>query len=222
MTLADLVAKSYLKASGKRSTLTNADDKWLKLRDIANSYIEIWQETLDVDWKSLYNPKYTPGVVTATDTFTLDGTVRKVSDERDDPVQVISADGSSIYNYAVVPADTLKRYDANAMVCAQIGSTLVFRSPFSATSPLIGCTIYVPIYKFASTLTTDTDVVPVDIPQWLVLMTAAEYIRNDVTKQAFYPNLVQEANAIMQRMMENNDAQVNDVFVPPMRLSRTW
>lgn len=221
MTLSELVSAVVLKATGKTSTLAAGDAKWEKIRQIANQYISQWQNTTGVDWASLYERARVIGTVSATDAFDLDDDIRQLSHQRGDVVQLVQSDGQ-VFDYDIVHADKLKTYDESARVCAKIGRQLVFRVPFTASSAAFGASIQVPIYTFADSLTTANDEVPVDIPQWLVLMTAAEYVRNDITKQNQYPNLVAEANALLDRMVDDNDGQVNDVPIQWSPRGRSW
>lgn len=221
MTLAELVAKAYVTATGKLSTLTAADTKYQKLVAIANNQIDLWQNTPNVDWNSLYDKTYSLGTVTATDTFTLGDDVRKISDALGDYVQIKTADGNTT-NFDVVSADSLKRYVNGSRVCAQIGRSLVFPQAFTASDPLYGGTIYAPIYRYAEPLVNASDDVPVDIAQWLVLMTAAEYVRNDNTKLNQYPNLVRQANDLLTRMIDDNDGQMTEAYMSWSAATRSW
>lgn len=220
MILSELVPAVILKATGKVTALTPTDTKYQKVLGIANFYIQSWSNTKNVDWLSLYNRKTNIGTVTGTDTFALPNTLRKISDTSGDFVQVIN--GTNVANYNVVPAEKLGLYDEGSNVCAQIKRDLVFRTAFSADSPLYGATIYVPGYEYAQGLANDTDTVPVDIPEWLVLVTAAEYIRNDITKQNQYPNIIAEANEMLERMIDDNDAQINTAYFPWKPQGRSW
>ncbi len=223
MTLAELVAQVYIKATGKVSTLTSTDTKYQKILAIANQFISQWENTTGVDWSSLYEREHSIGTISATATYDLDDDIRKLSDTRGDYVQIASAtDDDNRVHYDIVPADTLSRYGSGSKVCAQIGRTLVFRDAFTSDSPVYGGTIYAPIYLYAEPLASANDEVPVDIPQWLVIMTAAEYVRNDATKQNQYPNLVAEAGALLDRMIDDNDAQVNEAYIPFSPLGRSW
>lgn len=229
MTLAELVAAVVLKATGKVSSLTNADTKWNKIKQIANYYINSWQEEPGVDWSSLYDPEHAIATVTNTDTFALPSTVRKLSDTVGDVVRIHHADGVTSTDFAIVEADKLKGYydgpnkeSPLGNVCAQVGANLVFNRVFDSSHPAFGGSIKAPVYTFATELDADSDVVPVDIPNWLVLVTAAEYVRNDITRQNQYPNLINEANSLMQRMKENNEAQVSEVIRPYSVLGQTW
>lgn len=229
MTVAELVPMVLLKAKGKVSSLTNSDSAWIKILAIANMYIRQWADEPGVDWNSLYNPALSLGTVTNTDTYPIPSTVRKLSDRHGDVVRIDRIDGVGYDDYELVPADTLKRYYAGqnkeygyGKYAAQIGSNLVFNYKFATTSPMFGGTIYAPIYTYPAQLVNDTDVVPVDIPMWLVLMSAAEFVRNDVTKVSSYPTLVAEANDLMVRMKDDNDAAVEEIELSPVGLGRTW
>lgn len=210
MTTSEFVQACVLKATGKVSTLVSTDSKWLKIVGIANRQIKKWER--EADWNSLYDPDYSIGTVTATDEFELDDEIRKISDNADDPVRIIHTD-DSYTDYQVVNAERLKYY-STGNYCAQIGRTLKFNSAFTSTDAEYGGTIQVPVYLYAETLTTAGSEVPVDDPEWLICMTAGEYIRNDVTKQNQYPNLVAEANAILEVMKEDNDGQIVEVSRP--------
>lgn len=227
MTTQEFVNAVILKATGKRTILATTDTKFIKILAIANGYIDQWQNEKDVDWNSLYTPDLSFGTVTATDTFAIPATVRKISDARTDTVRVVWTDGVSYTDYDVVPADTLKRYP-NSHVCAQIGSNLRFEHAFTADDPEFGGDIQVPVYTFVSTLVSgtpgagETGTVPVDIPAWLVLSTAAEYVRNDITKQNQYGNLVNEANQLMERMKDDNEGQISEPDMPWGAAGQTW
>lgn len=222
MTTSELVQSVYLKAAGKIPTFTSGSAKWLKIVAIANGYIDSWQNEPGVDWYSLYAPSYSIGTATATDTFELDDDVRKISDGREDPVRIIHTDGTNFTDYAVVPGNQLRTTYSQGAYCAQIGKTLVFNKPFASTDAQFGGTIYVPMYGYAEHIVGDNDDVPVDDPQWLVIMCAAEYVRNDIVKQNQYPNLIGEANNLMVSMKDANDAQINSVATPWRPAGADW
>lgn len=206
------VQATILRATGKASTLVSTDTKWVKIVGIANRLIRVWERA--ADWNSLYDPKYSGGTVTATDTFELDSDIRKLSDTYGDPVRIVSAtDSTQKWDYTVVNAERLKQY-SEGQYCAQIGRNLVFNREFEATDPQFGGTIELPVYLHATELKTVSTQIPVDDPEWLICMAAAEYVRNDITKQGQYPNLVQEANSYLDQMMDENDGQIAEPYAP--------
>lgn len=221
MTLAQLVADVSYKSTGKVNAYTTGSVKWLKTIAIANQYIRQWAQEYGTDWSSLYDPAFSLGTVTATDTFAIPATVLKLSDKDGDFVRINYSNGVGYTDYTIVPHDDLKMYYAGqtkqspfGFYCAQIGSNLVFNHAFVSTDQEFGGTIKVPVYNSPTELSADADVVPVDIPMWLVLMVSAEIVRNDVTRSGQYPNLINEANSLMARMRENNDAQLDTVYMP--------
>lgn len=229
MTTSEFVAATLLKATGKTSTAVEGDTKWTKVLGIGNFNIDSWQNEPDVDWNSLYDPLFSIGTVTNTDTFELDDEIRKLSDTEGDVVRIYHTDGTGYTDYDIVPADTLKRYyygqnkeNPDGFYCAQIGRNLVFNHKFISTDPQFGGTIYAPIYNYADHLVNSGDEVPVDIPNWLVTISAAEYVRNDITRQGQYPNLINEANQLMTRMKDDNEAQVEQINRPWGPMGATW
>lgn len=210
LTVADLIAASLLKATGKVSTLTPTDSNWLKLLAIANYYKNSWANESGVDWVSLYVPAISCGTVTATDTFNLDPTINKISQQEGDAVRINYATGTNFSDFALISPERLKEYNTNNYV-AKVGAALKFNRTFKTTDAEFGGTINVPAYTIPDDMVLSTDVVPVDDPGWLVTITAAEFVRTDLTRQNQYPNLVSEANELMKGMIDNNNPQVTTI-----------
>jgi hypothetical protein len=175
-------------------------------------YTDVWQKEPDVEWTSLYDFFSLASTVTATDTFALPATVRKVSQQRGDTVKIIHTDSNET-EYVLIPADRLQEYKYDKAV-AVVGNNLVFSSAFTADSPEFGGTIVVPAYGYATFPDDDTDDITVDDPNWLVVICAAEFVRNDLTRQNQYPNLVAEANQLMQKMKENTGNYIDELYRP--------
>lgn len=221
MTLSDFIAQSYLRATGTVSTLTSSDSDWTKLLQLANIFQTQWAKEPGVDWVSLYSPAVSCGTITATDTFNLDSSIYKISQGEDDAIRIDWTDGTHYTDYTLVSPERLKYYTTGNYV-AKIGSTLKFNKTFAATDKEFGGTIHVPAYTLPSDLANSSDVVMVDIPDWLVTRCAAEYVRNDLVKQNQYPNLIAEANELMKKMIENNNAQLETVTLRPTATARTF
>lgn len=212
MTTAELVALCSLKATGKLPTFASGSTKWLKIVAIANFYIDQWAREPGIDWNSLYTPAELLGNITATDTFTLPDELRKLSQQEGDSVR-ITVSTTQFLDYDVIDADRLREYRSGQYV-AQIGRTIKFNTAFKTTDTAFGKPLTVPGYLSPDHLLGDNDDVPVDDPNWLVLITAAEYIRNDITRQNQYPNLINEANEAMKRMRDDNEGQDSTVYRP--------
>lgn len=229
MTTSEYVASTILKATGEVSTAANGDAEWNKVLGIGNFYLNTWASEPGVDWDSLYTPEYSLGTVSATSTYDLDDEIIKISDQAGDIVRIDHTDGVGYSVYQIVNANQLKRYyegnkaTSHGNVCAQVGRTLVFNKVFAATDPEFGGAITVPIYVAPEPLVNESDTVPVDDPNWLVVIAAAEYVRNDITLQQQYPNLITEANQLMQDMKNKNDtAQLQEIVRGPAGDGAGW
>lgn len=224
MTITQAVAKIYLRATGKTTTLTTGT-KYDRIVGLMDYYQSEWANEPEIDWNSLYDPAFSLGTVTATDSFDIDtSTVRKLSAREGDSVRIVHSDGDQYTDYALVDANKLKDYSYGVdkesplgFYCARIGDQLVFNHEFTSDDTQYGGEIFIPAYTFPDAITSDnadTDEVVVDNPNWLVTMVAAEYCRNDITRRQRYPELLAEANTIMGRMKDDNDGQIDTVDTP--------
>lgn len=224
MTITEAVAAVFLRATGKTNTLTTGT-KYERIIELLNFYQRKWSRENDTDWYSLYDPAFSLGTVTATDSFDIDtSSIRKISQREGDPIRILWDDGEGYTDYDLVEPDQLKDYYSgqdkeNPMgnVCARIGNQLVFNHTFTTTDSEYGGEITVPCFTFADEITSDNpdaDEVQVDDPDWLVVQCAAEYVRNDITRRTRYPELQTEANAIMERMKDDQDGQITKVDTP--------
>ena len=220
MTGTEAIAGVYLKATGKTATLTSGS-KYTKIIGLLGYYQRRWAREPNVDWNSLYDPAVSIGTVTATDTFELDtSTIRKISDREGDVVRIVWSDGVGYTDFDVVSIDALRekslgasRENRSGNYCARNGGSLVFNHTFESDDSEFGGEIFVPCYIFPNELDADTltEDVQVDDPDWLITRAAAEYVRTDLTRANQYPNLIAEANEIMERMKDDNEAQVTEV-----------
>lgn len=223
MTITEAAQAVYLRGTGKSTAPPTA--KYNQIIGLLDFYQRRWAREPGIDWVSLYNPSFSLGPVTNTDTYDVDtSSVRKLSNFEGDVIRIMWTDGQGYSDYDVVPADTLKEYfygqnkeNPIGKVCAQIGTTLVFNHIFTTNDPEFGGDIQIPIYAFPDAIDNsnpDSDEIQVDDPDWLVVRCAAEFVRNDITRQQHYPELVAESNEIMGRMKDDNDFQIDVVDTP--------
>lgn len=116
-------------------------------------------------------------------------------------------------DYSTVSHDRLKEYSTGNYV-AKVGSNVKFSKEFETTDPQYGGEILVPVYEYPDTFSGDSDVIDIPHPNWLVLMTAADRVKNDVTRKDLRADLVAQANDAMQSMREDNDSQTTDATRP--------
>jgi hypothetical protein len=215
MTITEFINDAYLKATGKTPAPTTGA-KYTRLVALGNYYQRRWAREPNVDWNSLYDPAYSLGTVTATDTFDLDTTtVRKLSDRLGDSIRIVHTDNVGYTDYDIIDHTSLKehsygvtRTSTGGYYATRIGNNLIFNTSFTSSSPQFGGEILIPAYLFPEPITSenpDDDEVQVDDPDWLVTRVAAEYVRNDITRRQRYPELLAEANEIMQRMIDDNE-----------------
>lgn len=222
MNITDAIAATYLKATGKTTTVPAA--KKSQIIGLLNFYQRNWSKEKDVDWASLYDPSFSIGTVTATDRFDLDtSTVRKLSDLEGDTVTILHTDGVGYTEYDILPANKLKgkyfgpqKTSYTGHYCARIGSELVFNHKFTTDDAEFGGDIQVPCYTYAVDIVSTAldDDVQVDDADWLVTRAAAEYVRNDITRRQRYPELLTEANEMMDRMKDDQEGQITEINMP--------
>jgi hypothetical protein len=218
LTTDEFVAATILKATGELSTVSFGDSDYRKCVQLGNINIDKWAK--ETDWNSLYDPGFDCGSITATDTFDLDDTIRAISSEPGDYVQIVKTDGN-VVNYQTVPANELKRY-SSGNYCARVSETLVFNKAFTSDDAEYGGTLKVPAYLYAEHLVGKNDDVPVDDPNWLVAMTAADWTQTDLTLAQNRNDFLAEANDLMVAMQRNNSAQVSTINTPPIVDVRSW
>jgi len=179
--------------------------------------IDAWAK--EADWTSLYET-VPIGTISTTDTYDLDDSIRVISRNPDDFIQIVT--DTTTINYTLVDPSELKRYQ-NGKYCAKVGSSLKFNKAFTADDPEYGGTINVPAYTFADHLVKATDTVPIDDPNWLVQKTAADWVLTDITQKVNYDPLLAAANDLMAAMLKNNSPQRSVMPLRPVTTNmRSW
>jgi hypothetical protein len=222
VTLATLISRAYLLATGKATAPASGTNKYLKIIALANVCQDMWQNEPDVDWDSLYLKVSLSGTVTATDTFALSASVREISHRDGDYIEIVKTDGQSSYFLLVRADELLEQQRSGNRVVARVGSNLVFSSAFVATDPEFGGTIKVPCYTNVSDLSSEASIIQVDNPLWLCYMVAAEYCRTDITLNYRTDDLVSRANQVMEDMKQAQESNISYPIKAPIGISRSW
>ena len=209
MNVTQLIAKSNLAANGKATTLAASSPRYVQFLAIANMLQDDWLSEPGIQWNSRYE-RLSLGTITS-DRVSLDEDIYEFSKREDDYITIVSpTDPKSLAYFSLVSADELRRYQ-NTTTCAIIGDELVFAKTFLTDDSYYGGEVIVPVIMKLDPLVNPNDEVLVDDPNWLAYMTAAERVRNTVTKIGQYPALVQKANNLMVKMREKNDGQINTI-----------
>src|SRR3990167_2410031 len=95
MTFATLLTRAWLLANDDLVPPTSGTMDYDMVLNIANIYIDRWQNEPGVNWASLYARTNLSATVTATDTFALPGSLRKLSQRKCDYVVITRLVGMS-------------------------------------------------------------------------------------------------------------------------------
>ena len=219
MTTNNFVSLVLLKATGELSQATFGDEDYTKVLTLGNANIDRWAK--EDEWNSLYDPGVSCGTISATDSFDLDDSIREISRNENDYIQIVCSDGS-VSLYTTVPASDLQRYNSGNF-CARIGRTLRFNRKFVSSDREYGGTLRVPAYLYAEHLSRANDEVPVDDPNWLVAMTAADMVQSDNTLSQNRDDFLAEAVDLMTAMQRANRPQRDSVARSPLMPDlRSW
>jgi len=209
----EFVQRAYLRATNKPTAPSSGTKKYNQLIGYGEYLVENWLTERGTEWESTFDYRSFSGTVGASDTFAFPTAIRKISTQEGNYVRILHSDGETETEYELVPASRLYEY-RYANVCAVVGRSLMFPQAFTATDAQFGGTIVAPSYGFVTFPDNDDDDIAVDDPNWLVVMAAAEFVRNDITRQQQYPNLIAEANTLMAKMKENNGDFDDDIYRP--------
>lgn len=220
MIVSEFVPAVWLKSSGEVFDGVSGDEDWNKVLAIANRYIDTWMAEPGVDWESTY-ALTNIGSVSSTDTYDLDDSIYRVSNDAGDPVRINHSDGQGYTDYNLVAANQMKRY-RGGNYCSRIGKSIKFARPFTATDPQYGGTVEIPGYVKPDYLVKDNDEIAIDDFNWLILTTAAELTRPDLTQAQNYSLLIAEANNAMAGMKAANAPSVIDIMKHPVARATEW
>ena len=81
---------------------------------------------------------------------------------------------------------------------------LTFYDDIVSANQIVGGTLKIPGYYIPTDMVATTDLVAVDSPEWLVIITAAELSRNDSAKSDQFSNLIGMANDLYEKMIVAN------------------
>lgn len=88
MTTTQFVSNVVLLSEGKLPSFASGSTKWLRIVAQGNFFLQEFATERGVDWEFYYEPKLTFGTVTATDTYTIPATARKISLKEDDTIRI--------------------------------------------------------------------------------------------------------------------------------------
>lgn len=165
---------------------------------IANRKQREWATDGRNKWNSLFEIRALSSAIDdQTTTYDLDGDFFQPSDY----ARIVKTDGS-VYEYPITQAQKRNDYDQAIYIHGSKPKQITFAQTID--SGLDGATIYVPGYYLPADITSASQFIVVDEPNWLVYITASELARNDASKDDQYVNLVNQANDIYRKMSDSN------------------
>lgn len=220
MTADEVIQRAYLLAKGKATPPTAGTNKYNALLALCDLKQKEWSREPSVEWNSLYSLVTLASSPIGTDqTYALDDTIDYISKREGD--YIIATNGINSQTYRLVQPDQLYGY-RDDYVLAQVGRSLKFPQAPTATSTVFGYDIQVPAILAPNDITAGTDEVQVDDPIWLVYAVAADYVRNDLVKQAQQPYLSNMANELMEKMKQANGGSYETIATPWGVTGETW
>lgn len=202
MLASDFLNEVYVKYRGKIASRTPAwgSDKAIVAIGIANSKKNEWATDPRNKWDSLFDIVSMGTISTGTSTYDLDDSFFMASDY----AKVVLTNGEYVEYPIVKPQQRNLSSGQSLYIHGSDPRKITFTQTIDDS--LDGGTLYIPGYYIPADMTLSTSVVPVDNPQWLVYVTAAELARNDPAKDDQYPTLLGTANDLYVKMSNaNND-----------------
>jgi hypothetical protein len=208
MTTQELLDDAYIAYRGKVASRTPAfgSDKATVLLNIANRKIREWSSDPRNKWNSLFEIRSVGTLVQATKTYSMPTDFYLSSDY----ALIVKTDTTEV-EYTIIKAQKRNVDNGQALYIHGLNpKTITFSQDLDTA--IDGGELFVPGYYSPSPLVLATDNVPVDNPDWLVYIVAAELARNDPAKEDNFPTLQGMANEEYTKMSNAN----NDVgFLQP-------
>lgn len=195
MKIRDAIIEAHMIATGKRRELEPGSVKYEKLLAIANVLQSQWESEPGVIWRSRKRPLQIGAVSEGVSRYNLPKNVKTL----DFKESVIVSKGDTIKHFMLIAPHLV---DKGGDLVSLDGNQVNFGN--NLNSNLIGASIIVPAVIQLDHLVNPNDEIKIDDPRWLVFMMAAEYARNNQTKQHQYSNIVSLAQNSMEGMLTRN------------------
>lgn len=198
MTLNEFVTEVSYAHKGSDKNLTEGSDKWNRTVSILNRKRREWARDSRTTWASLFEERNV-GTFSTQQTIDLDEDIHKLSD-----FIILREDNTNWKTLNVVSPQRRNEY-SDAVYVSGNPRVLTFIDTITADNQWIGADIIAPCYIVPEDVTTGSEDVTIDSPEWLIYATAAELARNDPAKDDQFSNLIGMANELYQQMKDNND-----------------
>lgn len=203
MTVGEAIAKiNYALRGLDDDAPVSGSDEYTQWLSVLNSKKDEYAYDVKQRWASLYDIQSAGTVASGTQTYDLPDEFIAPSDE----VYVTGTDGRLYYFTLLKPQQRSHDGYNEVYVSGVNPKTLTFVQTISSTTNFVGGTVNVPGYYKPDDLTADSDDIPVDDPNWLVVATAADIAFNDVVYETKAADLTEKANDLYRKMAKANRA----------------
>lgn len=120
-----------------------------------------------------------------------------------DDVHVLTTDDQDI-KYTMVKPQTRGTEFRSVYTSSDRPKVLTFYDEIVSGAQIVGGSLQVPGYYMPSPMSDDTDLVPVDDPDWLVYAVAGELAANDLIYESKSADLILRSNQLYSAMAQNN------------------
>lgn len=165
---------------------------WLS---VINQKKDEWAKDPNESWRSLFEVR-SIGTINTSSTYDLDEDFIRPSDS------VYVMVGTDKHEFNLVTPELRDETPLAVYISGVNPQKVVFNDPISDT--IVGGSLYVPGYFLPADLTSYTQDVPVDDPNWLAMASAAEIAFNDVSYEDKSADINAKANALYTQMKSSN------------------
>lgn len=201
MTGSELLTQIYYAYRGKGASRVPAwsDEKAQTAIAIANRKKNEWATDANNRWASCFEVRdIADPISTSTFTYDLDTDFFAPSD-----YALVERTDGTLIEYPITIPQRRNTFNQSLYISGRNPKKVSFAQTIDAG--LAGGTLKIPGYYLPPDITSESDEVTIDSPEWLVYITASELARNDAAKDDQYVNLVNQANDLYRKMVDNNN-----------------
>lgn len=214
MLASEFIKEVHQQYKGKTKFPSWGSDKAIEYLMVGNRHLRDYARETDNPWDSQFEEREI-GTAGEELSYELDDDVLGIAD---DYVIIRKEDGREI-KYDRIKISERRGYYRGVYISGR-PKTLTFTEEIPADFQ--GGTIIAGLTVLPDALVRQSDAVPVDDPDWLVLQTAATLCLNDPAKNYKYEDLLGMANEKYRKMQAGQEDDVSSVPVDMPAVGETW
>lgn len=210
----DFIKEVHQQYKGKTKFPAWGSPKAVEYLMVGNRLLRGWARETDNPWESRFEEREL-GVATADLSYELDDDVLRLAD---DYVIIRHTDGRELH-YTKISRHERRGYRQGVY---ESGSPKKITFTEAIPEEFRGGMIIVGVTTLPDALQAQSDTVPVDDPDWLVLATAALLCLNDPAKNYKYEDLNGLANEKYRQMLAGQEDDITSIPVDMPTSGETW